>query len=123
MKEHLSYQPLRYFSSFEPSVLAQKILNDGKITAPEETPKQMIERMILALFEPEKRFGTPQAQIQKMMDEFGWLLDNKYAVMSTPIMNNAGRYKNKPLSACTVPPVDLRGDLTQVKRTIATPLN
>jgi ribonucleoside-diphosphate reductase alpha chain len=118
MKEHLSYQPLQYSSHFEPSELAQRILRDGKITAPGETPRQMIERMVLALFEPEKRFGTPHAEIQKMMDEFGWLLDNKYAVMSTPVMNNAGRYEDKPLSACTVPPVDLRGDLTQVKRTI-----
>jgi ribonucleoside-diphosphate reductase alpha chain len=118
MKEHLIHQPLHYSSNFEPSELAQQILRDGKITASEETPKQMIERMVLALFEPEKRFGTPQSKIQEMMNEFGWFLDNKYAVMSTPVMNNAGRYQNKPLSACTVPPVDLRGDLGQVKRTI-----
>lgn len=99
-KQLISYQPLQYNSIFEASELAKRILQDGKITAPGETPKQMVERMVLALFEPEKRFGTPQTEIQKMMNEFGWLLDNKYAVMSTPVMNNAGRYEDKPLSAC-----------------------
>ena len=118
MKKHLQFQSLQYQSKFKPSPLSQKILRNGKIISPNETPQQMIERMVVVLFEPEKKFKTPHRQIQQMINDFGWLLDNRHAVMSTPVMNNAGRYKNKPLSACTVPPVDLRGNMTQVKKII-----
>ena len=114
-KELNEYQPLCYTSSFEPSAMAYRILSEGRILATGETAKQMIERMVIAIFEPEKEFNTPATQIQQMIDEFGNFLDHRFAIMSTPIMNNAGRYADKPLSACTVPPVDLRGDLNHVK--------
>jgi ribonucleoside-diphosphate reductase alpha chain len=42
-------------------------------------------------------------------------LDTERIVFSTPIMTNAGRHFDRPLAACAVPPVDLRGDLASVK--------
>jgi ribonucleoside-diphosphate reductase alpha chain len=107
-----------YASSFDASPTADKILREGKILAPEESPRHMVERMVDALFEIESRFGTSVEEQKKMRDEFGAFVDAKQCVMSTPVMNNAGRYLDKPLSACTVPPVDLRNHLAQVKEIV-----
>lgn len=104
-----------YRSNFKPSILAEGILRDGRIISSQETPQRMIERMVATLFSVEGKFGTSSSEIQKMADEFGTFLDDKKCVMSTPVMTNAGRYENKPLSACTVPPIDLSGDIAQIE--------
>lgn len=107
-----------YRSDFKPSVFAEGVLRDGRIISLQETPQHMIERMVATLFSVEGKFGTSSSEIQKMADEFGTFLDDKKCVMSTPVMTNAGRYENKPLSACTVPPIDLRGDISQIEEVI-----
>lgn len=107
-----------YILSFHPPGFAENILRKGRIISEEETPAQMVERMVRALFEPEERFGTPSGEIKRMMDEFGEAAYKGNIVMSTPIMTNAGRYNDKALSACTVPPVNLQGDLRVVKQMI-----
>src|SRR3989344_954544 len=104
-----------FTSNFTPSETAQRILRDGRIIEPEETAGGMIERMVHSLFFVEKKFGTSEAETRRLMNEFGSYLDSKYCVMSTPVMNNAGRYQERPLSACTVPPVDLRKDLAAAR--------
>src|SRR3989344_4787633 len=104
-----------YRSDFKPSVFAEGVLRDGKIISLQETPQHMIERMVTTLFSVEGKFGTSSSEIQKMIDQFGIFLDEKKCVMSTPVMTNAGRYENKPLSACTVPPIDLKGDLSKTE--------
>lgn len=107
-----------YKSQFKPSVYAEGILRNGRIISLQETPQRMIERMVATLFSVEGKFGTSSSEIQKMADQFGTFLDDKKCVMSTPVMTNAGRYENKPLSACTVPPIDLRGDISQIEDVI-----
>lgn len=109
---------MSFKSSFRPSSLAHKILREGRIISSDETPHAMIERVISTLFNVETQFGTATCEIEKLIDEFGAFLDGKYCVMSTPIMTNAGRYADKPLSACTVPPVNLCGDLWQIKQIV-----
>lgn len=108
-----------YKSTFQPSTFAEGILRDGRIISSQETPQHMIERMVATLFSAESKFGTASSKIQKMADKFGAFLDDKKCVMSTPVMTNAGRYESKPLSACTVPPVDLRGDVSQIEDIIS----
>lgn len=107
-----------YISDFKPSIIAEEVLRNGKIISLQETPQNMIERMVTTLFSVEGKFGTPSSEIQKMTNQFGAFLDDKKCVMSTPVMTNAGRYENRPLSACTVPPIDLRGNLSQVENVI-----
>src|SRR3989344_7549660 len=97
-----------YDSSFRASTFAERVLREGRILAEFETPAQMIERVVSSIFLIEMKFGTSRCMIRKYMQDFGGLLDKKYCVMSTPIMTNAGRYTEKPLAACVVPPVDLR---------------
>lgn len=108
-----------YSSSFIPSQHALEVLQKGKILSESETPKHMIERVVSALTEIENNFGTDSKGIQALANEFGLLLDEKYCVMSTPVLTNAGRYFEKPLSACTVPSLDLVNDnLDHIKEVV-----
>jgi ribonucleoside-diphosphate reductase alpha chain len=96
-----------YSSNFVPSERALRVLQDGKILSDGENPSHMIERVVDVLTGIESNFGTNPEEIKILAKEFGSLLDGKYCVMSTPILTNAGRYFEKPLSACTVPSLDL----------------
>jgi len=97
-------------SNFSPSPHALKVLIEGKIIAESEKPSHMIERVVNSLVEVEKRFNTSPKEIKELAKKLIFLLDNKYCVMSTPILTNAGRYIQKPLSACSMPPLDLVHD-------------
>lgn len=107
-----------FHSSFSPSQIAIDLLCRGRIMDKNETPNQMMERVVGTLVMVEDRFGyRPEDSF-----EFGALflsdLDNKRVIMSTPILTNAGRYEDKPLSACTIPPVSLRGDIANTRSLI-----
>lgn len=108
-----------YHSTFVPSKHALDVLQRGKILNKGETPSDMIERVVRTITEIESSFGTDPEEIQLLAKEFGLLLDEKYCVMSTPVLTNAGRYFEKPLSACTVPSLDLVHDnIDHIKRVI-----
>lgn len=107
MKKSVTKQTMLFASSFAPSAKALQVLTEGKILGENETAQEMIERVVHALITVEDRFKTPQQLQQTLAQKLGYLLDNKYCVMSTPIMTNAGRHIEKPLSACSVPPIDL----------------
>lgn len=83
-----------------------EVLRRGRILAENEEPREMIERVVNSLLDVESVFGTTREEIALLKKEFGELLDGKYCVMSTPVLTNAGRYLDKPLSACTVPKLD-----------------
>lgn len=99
-----------YTSHFAPSERALGILREGRMLSEDETPQHMIERVVSSLVEVEKKFGTSKQEMNVLAEDFGALLDDKYCVMSTPVTTNAGRYFEKPLSACTVPALDLVND-------------
>lgn len=107
-----------YQSRFSPNEIGYSVLKNGKILAQGEHPQQMVERIIEDLSSVELRFGTSPDEINKFANELGLRMDNGEIVFSTPIMTNAGRIEQRPLSACSVPPVDLRGDLATVRRVV-----
>lgn len=109
---------INYLSGFKPSLSGERILREGRMISSSETPQAMVERMVTTLFSIEQRFGVSQRESNQKANEFGRLLDEKDCVMSTPIMTNAGRFLDRPLSACTVPPVDLRDGLKNTKQLI-----
>lgn len=109
---------IHYSSRFSPSPFASRILEEGKILAPGESPSEMIGRMVTSLIAVERKFGTQEDEIYRLMEDFGYFVDHKHCVMSTPVMTNAGRDNGFPLSACTVPPLDLRYDLDRAKSMI-----
>nr|BFE51128.1 hypothetical protein GCM10017745_45550 [Saccharothrix mutabilis subsp. capreolus] len=76
----------------------------------------MVERIVAALATADARFGPTGTR--EFANRLGQAMDSRRLVFSTPIMTNAGRHPDRPLSACAVPPVDLRGDLGQVKTVV-----
>ncbi len=107
-----------YTSGFQASPTANRVLRAGRIIDNNEAPSQMIERVVDTLFSLEKNFGTHYSETKKAAEAFGQLLDEKSAVMSTPVMTNAGRHQDRPLAACTVPAVDLKNNLSKVKKIV-----
>ncbi|MFI5614955.1 hypothetical protein [Amycolatopsis sp. NPDC051903] len=81
-----------------------------------ETAQDMVTRIVATIEGADARFDPAGAAA--FGERLGWALDNEWIVFSTPIMTNAGRHSDRPLAACAVPPVDLRGDLAQVKTVV-----
>jgi ribonucleoside-diphosphate reductase alpha chain len=110
-----------YNSTFSPSSFIQKrILQDGRICAKYETSQQMVNRVVSAIYDVELQFSEPQ-DAEMFADNIGELMDTGQIVFSTPIMTNAGRSDfRRPLSACTVPSVNLNGDWNKVRKLINT---
>lgn len=108
-----------YKSTFIPSHKALEVLQKGRIIADDESAQRMIERVVDTLVDVEEKFGTSQEEIDALKQEFGALLDEKFCVMSTPVLTNAGRYLDKPLSACTVPKLDfVHPDLHRIQEIV-----
>src|ERR1043165_2340056 len=98
-----------YTSTFPSSPATDDYLRRGCIIDLDETGQDMVNRVVTALADAETPPGPDPATL--FADQLGWAMDTGRVVFSTPIMINAGRYPDKPLAACAVPPVDLRGDL------------
>ena len=102
-----------YLSRFPSTSYLEAYLRDGRITGPDETARDMINRIVGALAAADGRFDPRGADAFAQL--LGEALDDRRIVFSTPVMTNAGRHASHPLAACAVPPVDLRGDLSLVK--------
>ncbi|GGP88269.1 ribonucleotide reductase N-terminal alpha domain-containing protein [Saccharothrix coeruleofusca] len=105
-----------YASTFPSTPTTDSYLRDGRIIGPGETGQDMVNRIVAALAAADARFGEGDAEA--FAEQLGWALDTARIVFSTPIMTNAGRYPDRPLAACAVPPVNLRGDLSAVKTVV-----
>lgn len=112
IKEYSTYSSNIRYSEFE-----KRLLVSGKIIDPDESPCEMVERIVETIFSVEKKYKTPSLLVKKMKEDFGSFLDERYCVMSTPVMTNCGRHNDRPLSACTVPYLNLN-DLRGVKKII-----
>lgn len=104
-----------YRSTFPKRHHIEEYLRCGRMIDQEETAADMVNRVVAALAEPESRFGADPAAFADLL---GAEMDSARIVFSTPIMTNAGRHHGRPLAACAVPPVDLRGDLAKVRATV-----
>ncbi|MFD8493899.1 hypothetical protein [Amycolatopsis sp. NPDC059657] len=102
-----------YQSTFHTSPQLESYLRSGRMISEHETAQDMVTRIVATLEHADSRFDPAGAAA--FGERLGWALDTKRIVFSTPIMTNAGRHFDRPLAACAVPPVDLRGDLAQVK--------
>ncbi|MFD9961929.1 hypothetical protein [Amycolatopsis sp. NPDC058986] len=102
-----------YQSTSPSSPATDAYLRAGRIISENETAQDMVTRIVTALETVDARFDPDGAA--RFGERLGWALDTERVVFSTPIMTNAGRFSDRPLAACAVPPVDLRGDLGRVK--------
>ncbi|MGH8931816.1 MAG: hypothetical protein ACRDZO_14625 [Egibacteraceae bacterium] len=105
-----------YASTFPSSPTTDAYLRAGRIIASDETGQGMVNRIVATLAEADARFDPAGAEA--FSERLGRAMDTARIVFSTPIMTNAGRYADRPLAACAVPPVDLRGDLAYVKTVV-----
>jgi ribonucleoside-diphosphate reductase alpha chain len=105
-----------YPSRFPSTPYLEAYLRDGRITDPGETAQDMITRIVAVLAAADRRFAPHDADV--FAQALGEALDDCRIVFSTPVMTNAGRHVSRPLAACAVPPVDLRGDLVMVKAVV-----
>ncbi|ASR35438.1 hypothetical protein BAY61_10995 [Prauserella marina] len=105
-----------YASTFQTSPATDAYLRSGRIIAPRETGQDMVTRIVTALADADAQFDPIGAEW--FAKRLGRAMDTARIVFSTPIMTNAGRYPDRPLAACAVPPVDLRGDLAAVKTVV-----
>lgn len=106
--------------SFVPSERAEHILRDGDILADGESSEAMLERVAGIIPEIEQQFGASPEFAEQFADQMRALFYERKIVPSTPIMTNAQRFDHRPLSACSVPPVDLDADYHELKDTIDT---
>lgn len=95
---------------YQPSSSAHQVLIKGKIIAPDETPQQMFDRVVDALFAIESKMGIPTAETEQIKLQFAQFMAEKIFTPGTPTLTNAGRkgYENSALCSCALIPVDLR---------------
>ena len=109
----------RFRSRFQPATAhGLKILREGKILAPGEEPHQMVDRVLGVLAQSDDYFKHGPKDTQRFVQRVGQLMDNHDIVWSTPILTNAGRFLDRPLSACAVPPIELKSDRHSLKTMI-----
>ena len=104
-----------YRSKFPTNPRIEAYLRDGRMISADETTQDMVERVVNALASADALFS---ADPRAFAEHLGQELDAGRIVFSTPIMTNAGRYTDRPLAACAVPPVDLRGNLARVRTVV-----
>lgn len=111
---------LQYKSTFKPhSIIAQHVLNNGKILGINETPAQMIDRILEQVYKIEVDiFEQDDEKANQFVSKLGYLMDSSAIVFSTPILTNLGRLEDKPLSACTMPNVKQAYSYQQLKEII-----
>ncbi len=98
-------------SRFHPSAPAEHVLRIGRIISPDESPAAMVERVTRCLAEQDAKFSG-RRQAETFAAEFESACDGEEIVMSTPVMTNAGRYPDRPLTACAVPSADVTASET-----------
>lgn len=108
-----------YKSNFTVSQSGLKILETGRIIKPGESPAEMVERVVNAIADVEKTFSDDQ-QTKIFAQDLGERIDQKKIIFSTPVLTNAGSSSNKPLSACTIPPISLRDDMKKIRQMVNT---
>lgn len=92
---------------FSPNERITTMLKKQRIIDEDETPHQMMVRVIETIFSVED--GTiDKNKLEKMKLQLADYIVNGLAILGTPTLTNAGRNKESALSSCVVIPTDLR---------------
>jgi len=92
----------------------EEMLKENMIIGKEETYDSMCKRVYLTIAEESRKYGANDIQIKEFANTLETLFKNDIIVPSTPILTNAGRFDDRPLSACSVPPLDYKLDRTKL---------
>jgi len=94
----------------------QKIFKFG-ICKKNESIHDIFKRVAKSISKIEKSFSNNNKALDFEKRIIN-LLEDKKVIPNTTILMNAGRFNKEPLSACSVPPVDLKKNLKKVKKTV-----
>ncbi len=93
----------------------EEFLTNCKIIDKGETLDSMTNRVFSAIAEVGYGFGYSQQQVHVFKERLSDLFLENYFVPSTPVLTNAGRHLDKPLTACSVPPIERRMKLKELE--------
>lgn len=108
-----------YNSNFSPTNDSIDIMRNGNIIEPSESASDMIERVVATIAKKDLEYSG-HYDTDQYSNDLGERLDDGRIIMSTTIMTNAGRYLEKPLSACTMPTAKLTENIDLIKQEIDT---
>ncbi len=97
--------------------LDQKEIHNFGISKKNESIRDVFNRVLSVITEIERQFSDRET-ISQFRKQMLYLLENQKLIPSTTILMNAGRFKNAPLSACAVPPINLHKDLSEIKKSV-----
>jgi len=106
------------FDSNQSNEELNQILRKCKIIDDAEDFGALVNRVFSSITSIETKYGVSEVDMKDFERRVSERFINKQFVPSTTILTNAGRYKDKPLAACSVPPVGFRNDYSMVKHTI-----
>jgi len=90
----------------------------NQIADPNETFSDVITRVVDSVNKVGKKYNINSQDTNKFSQRLKNRVFEKQFIPSTPILTNAGRNKEKSLTACSVPDISLNGDLRNVKNII-----
>ena len=92
-----------YYSEIMVSEETYSFMKCINILGKNETYNDMVVRVFSTLAQEGRALGATEQEIAYMDNRLSHLFRNECIVPGTPILANAGRHNNKPLSACSVP--------------------
>lgn len=96
---------------------AIKIMRDGNVLSLDETPEQMVDRLVSFFDKIDSTYFPQSLQRRTYIQNLKEDLLTQRIVPSTPVLTNAGRF-DRPLSACSVPPVSLRAEYAKIREVV-----
>ncbi len=94
------------------------MLKKLRIIGNSETYENMKDRVFSIVTSEEIKYGSSKQQIQEYKQKMMNRLESQEFVPSSIILTNAGRYEDKPLAACSVPPINLKEDYSKIKQIV-----
>ena len=96
----------------------ETFLKKNRMIGEEETYQGVCKRIFGAITRESEKYDVGEKQIGEMEATLIDMFKQRKFVPSTPIITNAGRYEERPLTACSVPPLDARMNRNELEKMV-----